>query len=128
MPHDCNTRHRLKRVSEINSASDYDPLVKLEEDIINSINNLKEEIVNLKDIVIKRIQDENEKLRAKCNTLVKKMVTLEQKLNSLWQYGRRNNFVLSGIPENITDNQLENTVESILSDIRVNIQSEGIEA
>ena len=97
MPHDCNTRHRLKRVSEINSASDYDPLVKLEEDIINSINNLKEE-------------------------------TLEQKLNSFWQYGRRNNFVLSGIPENITDNQLENTVASILSDIRVNIQSEGIEA
>ena len=56
------------------------------------------------------------------------MVTLEQNLNSLGQYGRRNNLVLSGILEIIPDNQLENTVASILSDIGVSIQSEEIEA
>ena len=56
------------------------------------------------------------------------MVTLEQNLNSLGQYGRRNNLVLSGIPESIPDSQLENTVSSILSDIGVSIQSEEIEA
>ena len=115
-------------VSESDSASNHDPLVKLEENIINCINNLKEEIVNLKDIVIKRSQDENERLRAKCSTLENKVVTLEQNLNSLGQYGRRNNLVLSGIPESIPDNQLENTVSSILLDIGVSIQSEEIEA
>ena len=52
------------------------------------------------------------------------MVTLEQNLNSLGQYGRRNNLVLLGIPESILDNQLENTVSSI----GVSIQSEEIEA
>ena len=52
------------------------------------------------------------------------MVTLEQNLNSLGQYGRRNNLVLSGIPESIPDNQLENTVSSILSDTGVSMQSE----
>ena len=95
---------------------------------INCINNLKEEIVNLKNIVIKRLQDEHEKLKAKCSTLENKMATLKQNLNSLGQYGRRNNLVLSDIPESIPDNQLENTVASILSDVGVSIQSEEIEA
>ena len=123
-----NTRHWHESVSESDSASNHDPLVKLEENIINSINSLKEEIINLKDIVIKPLQDENERLRAKCGTLENKVVTLEQNLNSLGQYGRKNNLVLAGIPESIPDNHLENTVSSILSDIGVSIQSEEIEA
>ena len=57
----------------------------------------------------------------------KKVVTLEQNLNSLGQYGTRNNLVLSGIPESIPDNQFENTVASILSDTGMSIQSEEIE-
>ena len=128
MPHDYNTRHRHESVCEGDIASNHDPLVKLEENIINCINNLKEEIINLKDIVIKRFQDENERLRAKCSTLENKVVTLEQNLNSLGQYGRRSNLVLTGIPESMLDNQLENTVSSILSDVGVRIQSEEIEA
>ena len=62
MLHDYNTGQRHESVSESDSASSHDPLVKLEENIINCINNLKEEIVNLKDIVIKWLQDEDEKL------------------------------------------------------------------
>ena len=54
MPHDYNTRHWHESVSESDSASNHDPLVKVEENIINCINNLKEGIVNLKDIVIKK--------------------------------------------------------------------------
>ena len=84
--------------------------------------NLKKKIANLKDIVIKQLQDENEKMQAKCTTSENKVVTLEQNINSLGQYGRRNNLVLSSIPENI------NTVASILSDIGMNMQSKGIEA
>ena len=113
MPHNYNTRHW----HESDSASNHDPLVKLEENVINCINNLNEEIVNLKDIVIKQLQDENEKLWVKCSTLENKVVNLEQNLNSLGQYDRRNNLVLSGIPEKIPDNQLGNMVASILYDI-----------
>ena len=58
--------------------------------------------------------------RAKFSTLENKVVTLEQNLNCLGQYGRRN-LLLSGIPESIPDNQLENTVSSILSDTGVSI-------
>lgn len=44
------------------------------------------------------------------------------------QYGRRNNLVSSSIPEEIPDNQWENTVNLTLLDIGVNINSDGIEA
>ena len=37
-------------------------------------------------------------------TLENKVVALGQNLSSLGQYGRRNNLVLSGIPESIPDN------------------------
>ena len=61
LPHDCNTRHRHENVFENhNTSSNHDPLVRLEEIIINSINNLNEEIVDLKGVVIKGLQDENE--------------------------------------------------------------------
>ena len=56
------------------------------------------------------------------------MVTPEQNLKFLGQYGGRNSLVLSGFPQTIPVNQLENTVSSILSDIVVSRQSEEIEA
>ena len=51
--HDYNTRHRYESVSENDTVSNHDPPVKLKENNINCIKNLKEEIVNLKEIVIK---------------------------------------------------------------------------
>ena len=60
MPHDRNTRQRHENVFENdNTSSNHDPLVRLEENNINSINT-KKEIVDLKGIVIKVLQDENE--------------------------------------------------------------------
>ena len=128
MSHDYNIRHKHESVSGNDSASNHDPLVKLEENIINCINNLKGEIVNLKGIVIKRLHNENEKLKTKCSTLGNKVATLEQNLNSLGLYSRINTLVLSGIPENILDNQLGTTIASISSETGVNIQPEGIKA
>ena len=103
MPHDYNTRRWHESVSENDSASNHDSLLKLKENIINCIKNLKEEIVNLKDIAFKRLQDEKEKLLEKFSTLENKVVILEKKPSSLGKYGRRNNLVLSGIPEDIPD-------------------------
>ena len=54
MPHDYITRHRHENVSESDSCSNHDPLVKLGENIINSIKSLKEKIINLENIVIKQ--------------------------------------------------------------------------
>ena len=53
------------------------------------------------------MQDENTCLQSKCKSLEDKITHLEENLNSLDQYGRRNNTVVSGIPESVADNVLE---------------------
>ena len=63
-----------------------------------------------------------------CNKLKLKIVKLETQQNCFAQYGRRSNIVLSGIPNSTDDNNLENTVISMMSDINVNIKENDIEA
>ena len=130
MAHDYNTRGKKHG----NASNDDDPLTnaKLEENIINHINasvqSLRDEFLNLKNIIIKRLQDENTCLQSKCNSLEDKVTHLEENLNSLNQYGRRNNTVLSGIPECVADKALEATVTSLLADIDVDVDSNALEA
>ena len=59
MSHDYNTGAKKELV--VSSEC----LQTLEANIINNINNLKDEIISLKDAVIKRLQKENERLRDK---------------------------------------------------------------
>ena len=61
-------------------------------------------------------------MQNKCKSLEDKVTRLEENLNSLDQYGRRNNSVLSGKPECVAD-VLEATVTSILADIDVDVDS-----
>ena len=56
------------------------------------------------------------------------MVKLETEQNSLAQYGRRNNIVISEMPDSIDDKNLENTVISIMSNININTKKNDIEA
>ena len=100
----------------------------LKDEISNGNSSLKDEINNLKDTVIKCLQEENQNLRQKCNKLEAKIVKLETEQNSLAQHGRRNNIALSRIPDSIDDNNLENTFISMMSDINVNIEENDIEA
>ena len=104
-----------------------DSLDKLEKSIVQSINGLKDKIINLKDMVIKYLQDENARLKEKCEKLENRVAILESNHNDLAQYGRQNNIVFSGIPENVPDNNLESTVISVLSDNDVQVKPRGIE-
>ena len=60
----------------------------LKDEISNGNSSLKYEINNLKDTVIKCLQEENKNLQQKYNKLVAKIVKLETEQNSLAQYGR----------------------------------------
>ena len=122
MTHEYNTRTKKEAVVS-NEA-----LAKVEENIISTINCLKEEIINLKDIVIKRLQEENKKLREKCSKLENDVISNESSVNALEQYGRRNNIVVSGIPLHVSDRDLEETVISVLFDIEVNVSPNDVEA
>ena len=115
MTHEYNTRSKM--VDTDASAQKY--LTRPEQNIIDS---LKDEISNLKDAVIKRLREENLNLQQKWNKLVAKIVKFETEQNSLAQSGRRSNIVFSGIPESLDDNNLDNTVISMMSDINVNIE------
>ena len=78
-----------------------DAIANLQSDLSEKITNLttevrstKDEVINLKDVIIKRLQDENELLCAKCNKLENKVVSLKSSINQVEQYGRRNNIVI----------------------------------
>ena len=68
--------------------------VELEENIASSINSLRDEITNLKDIIIKKLQEDNERLRSRSSNL--ENLNKETSTNALEQYGMRNNLVLRG--------------------------------
>ena len=82
--HDYNTRKKHG-----NDSDDDDPLTntKLKENIINHINAsvsyLRNEFLNLKDIVIKRLHDKHTGLQRECKSLEDKFTRLEEDLNSL---------------------------------------------
>ena len=138
MTHQYNTR--------TNKGDFRDALASIEQNITNSINSiktdinsiksdissvktdLKDEINNLKDVIIKRLQDENATLRERCSKLEQRLVAFESSTNNLEQYGRRNNIVISGIPDSVDINHLEESVTEILSDIDVKVTSNDIEA
>ena len=89
---------------------------------------LGNELLNLKDLIIKNLQVENERLRKKVNVLENKILTLESEHNSLEQYGRRNNIEITGIPDSLPDQNLEGKVVDILNEISVNVSPKDIEA
>ena len=126
--HDYNTRGKKQ---ELCSNQDDNLLAKMEENILNNMNSkfvdLKNEISNLKDIIIKRLQDENQRLQEKCKKLEEKVINVESDVNSLNQYDRRNNIVFTGIPDSVNDEDLESTVTSILKDTDVAVDSSDIE-
>ena len=81
MTHEYNTRTKKDAVVS-NEALD-----KVEENFISTINCLKKEIIELKDIAIKSLQKEN-KLRQKCSKLENNIVSNEPSVNALERYGR----------------------------------------
>ena len=92
------------------------------------INYLKDENLNLKEIVIKNLQIENEELWQKCKQLERLCKKDESDHNGLAKYGHQNNIILSGIPDSISDNKLEESVISVLADIDVYVRYQDIEA
>ena len=75
MSHDYNTRNK-KKSAEMSQ----DSLDKLEKSIVQTINSLKDEIINLKDIVIKNLQDENARLKEKSKQFENRVAILESNI------------------------------------------------
>ena len=76
---------------------------------------IKDEIINLKEVMIRNLQNENKILNNEVNQLQEKIISLESKSNSIEQYGRRNNREVNEILNSIFDDSLESTVINVLS-------------
>lgn len=138
-PHSYNTRNNSLVSTDQNDQNDTPEnnpthcetsnlILNLEKTMLSRFDGLDKEILNLKDIIIKDLQIENQRLRKKVNDLQKKIISSEENINSLEQYGRRNNIEISGIPESVEDKKLEETIIEVLSKIDVNVSASDIEA
>ena len=86
-------------------------IANLETKLLDGFSNLKDEAINVKDVIIRNLQEENAKLRSKVEVL-------ENELNHLEvQYCRHNDIEVSGIPDSIGDNELECSVIKIIKTI-----------
>ena len=99
----------------------------------NQIQNLCNEIANLSDNV-KSLVSTNERLTSELpivknvnNVLENRIVNLEKQLSKNEQYGRRNNVEISGISNQIPDQELEENVVKICEGSDVNISLMDIE-
>ena len=132
MTHNYNTRHNpLVTNNEENNVSDpqtFNLIINLEKKILSRFDGLIKELLNLKDVIIKDLQLENQRLRMKVKNLENKFMSLEINGNHLEQYGKRNNLKITGIPDDVSDENLEEKVIHVLSEIQVNVSSSDIEA
>ena len=63
--------------SENSNPETYELIINLESKLLLRFDNLDKEMLNLKDVIIKYLQVENQRLRNKTNNL-KKVITLEE--------------------------------------------------
>ena len=99
----------------------------------NQIQNLCSEIANLSDNV-KGLVSTNERLTSELtvvknvnNILENRIVNFEKQLSKNEQYGCRNNIKISGISNQIPDQDLEKNVIKICKDSDINVSSMDIE-
>ena len=103
-------------------------IMNLEKKMTSRFDGLDNELLNLRDLIIKNLQVENERLRKKVDVLENKILTLESEHTLLEQYGRRNNIETTGIPYSVPDQNLEEKVVDILNEITGNVSPKDIEA
>ena len=79
-----------------------------------SLIDIKDEIINLKEVIIRNLQNENKRVNDEFNQLQEKIISLEPKSSLVKQYGRRKNMEINGIPNSMSDDNLKSTVINVL--------------
>ena len=128
-----STRNYNTRSKETSYSKILDEISKLREELVEnfkkSFTYIKDEIINLKEVIIRNLQNENKRLNDVVNQLIEKIISLESKSNVAEQYGRQNNIEINGIPNTISDDNLELTVINVFSKAtNVHVTADDIEA
>ena len=92
------------------------------------LKSLNSGIIEMKDEIIKNLMKENKLLNQKVCILEEKLLLQESQTYALDQYTRRNNLEITGIPEDIDDNSLEEKVIEVLGAVDITVDENDIEA
>lgn len=105
------------------------------QNLTNSQTKISTDVEEVKNVIIKNLVEANKNLQNTVKTLQEKIKKMEQNeketkiyIEKQNQYGRRNNVEISGIDNEIEDDQLEDKVIDILKKIDVVVTKEEIEA
>ena len=99
-----------------------DPNSSLETKLLARFDEVQNEHLNVKNIIMNNLQEENERLQKRVSFLDKKFISLETIYNMLEQYGMRNNPEIIGILDSMPQKDLENKVVDINA-IGVNVSN-----
>ena len=89
--------------------------------MVGNFHDLRDEMINTKNIIIKNIRDENAQLKKTIANLQHKVIILETATNSVEQHDRRNNIEATGIPDNIENTNLEHSVIEVFKGADIQI-------
>ena len=105
-----------------------DQLKDIKKNFTKSVYDLvTERISKVKDSIIEALREENIKLQMKCKNLEAKLFELQKASNKQDQYSRRNNLKIHGIPAEVKDDQLEEKVIDIFSQLSISLSKSDIE-
>ena len=105
-----------------------DQLKDIKKNFTKSVHDMvTKSISKVKDSVIEALREENFKLQMKCENLEAKLFELQKASNKQEQYTRRNNLEIHGIPVEVKDDQLEQKVIDIFSQLNISISKSNIE-
>ena len=102
-------------------------ITNLETKLLSRFDALTRKLLNVKDAIVKNLQAENEHLREIVRNLETKVTSIEINQKKLEQYGRRNNIEVSGIPDPVEDNCLEEKAISMFTRTGIDVKSNDIE-
>ena len=97
-----------------------DQLKDIKENFIKSVHDMvTENISKVKDSIsiIEALREENFRLQMKCKNLEAKLFELQKGSNKQDQYMRRNNLEIHGTPAEVKDDQLEEKVIDVFSQL-----------
>ena len=83
---------------------------KLRNDLVENFDDLWDEVINMENIIIKKLPNENAQLKETIANLQHKVIIVETATNSVEQYDRRNNIEVTGIADNIKGKNLDHSV------------------
>ena len=105
-----------------------DQLKDIKENFTKSVYDIvTESISKVKDPIIEALREENIKLQTKCKNLGATLFELQKASNKQDQYSRRNNLEIHGIPAEVKDDQLEEKVIDIFSQLNISLSKSDIE-